>query len=90
MWLLIRTQNEKVPLTKLSDKGGQHKYRLGVFIYLLKLAKQEEPARFLVGLASEIANNVTRGLQNVGKKFANQLAGFLTVINAQGLSQAVG
>ena len=30
------------------------------------MAEWEEPGRFLVGLAGEITNNVTRGLQNVG------------------------
>ena len=34
--VLIGTHNEKVPLTKFSYKGGQYKYRFGVFIYLLK------------------------------------------------------
>ena len=33
----------------------------------MKMAEQEELGRFLVGLAGEIKNNVTRGLQNVGK-----------------------
>ena len=73
-WLLIGTHIEKVPLTKLSDRGGQHKYRLGVFVYQL--------GKLLVELTSEITNNVTRGLQNVGKRFTNQLAGLLTVISA--------
>ena len=38
----------------------------------MKMAEQEELERFLVGLASEITNNVTRGLQNVGQSFTNQ------------------
>ena len=51
--LLIGTHNEKVPLTKLSDKGDQHKYRLVVF---RELSEQEELGRFLVGLAGKITN----------------------------------
>ena len=35
-------------------------------------------------------NNVSRGLQNVSKNFANWLAGLPTVISAQGVSQVVG
>ena len=38
----------------------------------MKMADQEELARFLVGLAGEIKNNVTRGLHNVGQSFTNQ------------------
>ena len=75
---------------KLSDRKGQHEYRLGVFIYLLKMAEQKELHRFLEGLASEITNNVARGLQNIGESFTNQLAGLLTGISAQGVSQIVG
>ena len=30
-----------------------------------------------MGLAGEITNNVTRGLQNVGQSFTNHLAGFI-------------
>ena len=51
------------------------------------MAKWEELGRFLVGLAGEIANNVTRGLQNVGQSFTNQLAGLLTVISKLGVSR---
>ena len=36
------------------------------------MAEQEELGRFLVGLASEITNNVTRVLQNVGTSFTHQ------------------
>ena len=48
------------------------------------MAEWEELGRFLVGLAGEIKNNVSRGLQNISQNFMNQLAGFLTVISAQG------
>ena len=54
------------------------------------MAGQEEPGRFLVGLAGEMTNNVTRGLQIVRHSFTNQLPGGLTVISAQGVSQVVG
>ena len=53
------------------------------------MTEQEEFGIFLVGLASEITNNVARGLQNVGQNFTNQLAGLLTVICTQGVSQVV-
>ena len=43
-----------------------------------------------MGLAGEITNNVTRGLQNVGQSFTNWLAGLSTVIRAQRISQVVG
>ena len=39
------------------------------------MAEWEELGRFLVGLAGEITNNVTRGLKNVGQRFTDQLAG---------------
>ena len=32
----------------------------------MKMAEQEEPGKFLVVLAGEITNNLTRRLQNVG------------------------
>ena len=54
------------------------------------MVEQEELGRFLVALAGEYANNVTRGLKNIDQSFANQLAGLLTVIKAQGVSQVVG
>ena len=54
------------------------------------MAEWEELGTFLVVLAGEITNNVTRRLQNVGQSFTNQLAGLLTVISAQGVSQVVG
>ena len=54
------------------------------------MTEQEELGRFLVGLASEITNNVIWGLQNVGKCFTNQLAGLFTVISAPGVSKVVG
>ena len=54
------------------------------------MAGQEELDRFIVGLASEITNNVTRGLQNIGQSSTDQLAGLLTVITTQGVSQVVG
>ena len=54
------------------------------------MAEWEELCRFLVGLASEITNNVTRGLQNVGQSFSNQFAGLSTVMSAQEVSQVVG
>ena len=54
------------------------------------MAEQEEVCRFIVGLAGEITNNITRGLQNIGQSFTYQLAGLLTVISAQGVSQVVG
>ena len=44
----------------------------------------------ILGLVGEIANNVMRGLQNVGQSFINQLVGLFTVISAQGVSQVVG
>ena len=50
------------------------------------MAEQEEPGRFLVGLAGEITSNATRELKNVGQSLTNQLAGLLTVISAQGVS----
>ena len=56
----------------------------------MKMAKSEELCRFLVGLAGEITDNVTRGLQNVGQSFTNQLTGLSAVISAQGVSQVVG
>ena len=54
------------------------------------MAEWKEHGRFLVGLAGEIKNNVTRELQNVGQTYTNQLTGLLTVISAQGVSQVVG
>ena len=51
------------------------------------MAEREEHGRFLAG---EITKNVTRGLQNVGLSFKNQLTGLMTVISAQGVSQVVG
>ena len=33
----------------------------------MKMAKLEELGRFLVGLAGEVTNNITRGLQNIGE-----------------------
>ena len=56
----------------------------------MKMAELEEQGKFLVWLASKIANNATRGLQNVGKSFTNQLAGFSVAITEWGLSQVVG
>ena len=56
----------------------------------MKMAQWENLGIFLVGLAGEITNNVTRGLQNVGKSFTKQLSGLLTVVSAQGVSQVVG
>ena len=47
------------------------------------MTEREELGRFLVGLASEMTNNVTRGLQNVSQSFTNQLAGLLIVIHVQ-------
>ena len=54
------------------------------------MAEQEELGRFSVGLASEIMNNVTSGLQNVGQILTSQLAGLSVVISAQGVFQVVG
>ena len=54
------------------------------------MAEQEELGRSLVRLAGEKRNNVTKGLQNVGQNFINQLAGLLTVTCVQGVSQVVG
>ena len=54
------------------------------------MAEWEEHGRFLVGLAGEITNNEIRELQNVGQSFTNQIAGLLTVISAQGVSQVMG
>ena len=51
----------------------------------MEMAESQEPGRFLVGLAGEITNNVTKGLQNVGQRFTNHLADLLTVISAQGI-----
>ena len=48
-----------------------------------KMAEQEKLGRFSVGLAVEITNNVTRGLQNACQSFTNQLLGLLTVISVQ-------
>ena len=49
-----------------------------------------ELGRFLVGLATEITNNITGRLQNVGHSYTNQLAGLSTVISGQGVSQVLG
>ena len=46
--------------------------------------------RFLVGLATEITNNATGGLQEVGQNFSSQLSKLSTLISAQGVSQIVG
>ena len=46
------------------------------------MAEQEELGRFLVGLAGEISDNVSRGLQNVGQSFTNHLTGLLTIVRA--------
>ena len=54
------------------------------------MAQQEELGRFLVGLATDITNNVTGGLQEVGQNFSSQLSKLSTVISAQGVSQRVG
>ena len=43
-----------------------------------------------MGLATEITNNVTGGLQEVGQNFCSQLSKLSTVISAQGVSQIVG
>ena len=51
------------------------------------MAQQEELGRFLVGLATEITNNVIGGLQEVGKNFSSQLSKLSTVISAQGVCQ---
>ena len=51
---------------------------------------QENLGRFLVGLANEITNNVTGGLQGIGQNFSSQLSKFSTVISAQDVSQIVG
>ena len=56
-----------------------------MFTSLNEMAEWEELSRFLVGLASEITNNVVRELQNVGQSFTNLLAGLSTVICAQGV-----
>ena len=45
----------------------------------MKMAEWEELGRFLVGLAGEITNTVTSGLQNVSQSFTNQSAGLSTV-----------
>ena len=46
------------------------------------MAQQEECGRFLVGLATEITNNVMGGLQEVGQNFSSQLSKLSTVISA--------
>ena len=38
------------------------------------MAEWEELSGFLVGLAGEITNNITRGLKNIGQSYTNQLA----------------
>ena len=43
-----------------------------------------------MGLATEINNNVTGGLQEVGKNFSCVLSKLSTVISAQGVSHIVG
>ena len=43
-----------------------------------------------MGLTGEITNNITRGLQNEGQHFTNQLAGLSNAISAQGVSKVVG
>ena len=54
------------------------------------MGQQEELGRFLVDLATEITNNVTGGLQEVGQNFSSQLSKLSTVIGARGVSQVVG
>ena len=54
------------------------------------MAQQEELGKILVGLATEITNNITGGLQEVGQNFSSQLSQLSTVIGAQGVSQIVG
>ena len=56
----------------------------------MEVAEWKKIGKFLVGVADEIAHNVTRGFQNVGESFTNQLTGLSTVIGAQGISQVVG
>ena len=46
-------------------------------------------ADFWWGLATEITNNVTGGLQEVGQNFSSQLSKLSTVISVQGVSQIV-
>ena len=43
-----------------------------LFTSLNKMADWEELGKFLVGLAGEIPNNVTMGLQDVGQSFTSQ------------------
>ena len=54
------------------------------------MAQQEELARFLVGLATQITNNATGELQEVGKNFSSKLSKLSNVISAQVTSQIVG
>ena len=54
------------------------------------MAEWEELGRFLVGLAVEITTNVTRGLQNVGQSFINQLAGIVDHHKYTGGIQGIG
>ena len=43
-----------------------------------------------MGLATEITNNITGGLQGVGQNFSSQLSKLSIVISAQSVSQRVG
>ena len=54
------------------------------------MAQQEELGRFLVGLVTEITNNVTGGYEEVGQNFCSQLSKLSSVTSAQGVSQIVG
>ena len=54
------------------------------------MAQQEEFGRFFMCLATEITNNVTIGLQEVGQDFSCQLSKWSTVISTQGIFQIVG
>ena len=51
------------------------------------MAQQEELGRSLLGLATEITNNVTGGLQEVGQNFSSQLSKLSTVISVQDVFQ---
>ena len=52
------------------------------------MTEKEELGRFLVGLDSEITNNVTSGIAKLyDQSFTNQLAGLLTVICAHVVSK---
>ena len=64
-------------------------YKL-VLCLSLNIAETGERGMFLVGLAKQITNNVTRNICDIGELFSNQLSNLSIVINTQGVSQVWG